>query len=50
MSHTTTVTLIADQEIELCGETINIHDLKTIIMSGDGKVVEYTVQDSEGKE
>ena len=43
MSHSVKVTLIADQEIELIGETINIHDLEVILLDAKGDIVGYTL-------
>ncbi len=41
MSHSVKITLIADQEIELLGDMVNIHDLTTLILDENGKVIEY---------
>ena len=41
MSHSITVTLIADQEIKLIGKTINIHNLKTIYLDPYGEIVGF---------
>jgi len=43
MSHSVKVILIADQEIELLGEEVNIHDLKTIYLDSRGKIIEYAL-------
>lgn len=43
MSHSVTVTLIADQEIELINEIVNIHDLKVIHLDAKANVVGYTL-------
>ena len=48
MSHTVPVNLIADQEIKLLGKTVNIYNLKTIVLNENGKVVEfYHIVDGE---
>jgi len=41
MSHKTTVNLIADQEIEIAGVPVNIHDIKTIIVDGKGQIIDF---------
>ena len=41
MSHSVEVTLIADQEIELIGKTVNIHNLRTIHLDSGGAIVGY---------
>ena len=41
MSHTVKINLTADQEINILGDTINIHDLETIFLDGDGKIIRY---------
>ena len=41
MSHSVKVTLVADQEIRLLGDVINIHDLKTIVLDSYGNIIEY---------
>lgn len=38
MSHSVTVRLIADQEIEVNGKTINIHDIRTIYVNSQGQI------------
>jgi len=38
--HATTVTLIADQLIEIMGKEINIHDIKTIQIDELGQIIE----------
>ena len=35
MSHTVQIDLIADQEIEVGGKVVNIHDIQTIELLGD---------------
>ena len=40
MSHTVTVKMIADQEIEVNGEIVNIHDIETVYVNAEGKIVE----------
>lgn len=41
MSHSVKITLIADQEIELLGSIVNIHDLATLFLDERGRVREY---------
>ena len=40
MSHTTQVYMIADQEIQIGNESINIHNIGTIIVGGRGQIIE----------
>ena len=47
MSHSIKVKLIADHEIELLGNIVNIHDLKTIMLNSYGKIIAYAKHDSE---
>lgn len=44
MSHSAKITLIADQEIKILGEIINIHDINTLVLDENGKIkqVYYT--------
>ena len=39
MSHTVTIKLIADQEIEIQGIRVNIHELQSILVNGTGVIV-----------
>jgi hypothetical protein len=41
MSHSVEVRLIADHEIELSGNMVNVHDLKTIMLDSYGKIIAY---------
>ena len=45
MSHTVQVNLIADQEIELLGKTINIYALRSIHLDSEGKVIKRITKD-----
>ena len=45
MSHTITIKLIADQEIEVQGKEVNIHDIETIYVDGCGKITEVTLKE-----
>jgi hypothetical protein len=47
MSHSIEVRLIADHEIELLGNMINIHDLKTIMLNSYGKIIAYVKHNGE---
>lgn len=38
MSHTTEVKMIADQEIEIAGQEVNIHNIKTIYVNANGLI------------
>ena len=42
MSHSVKVTLIADQEICLGGDIVNIHDIGSIILNSNGKIISYS--------
>ena len=42
MSHSIKITLIADQEIRLLGDVINIHDIETIKLNSHGVIVSYS--------
>lgn len=44
MSHSVKVTLIADQVIDILGKRVNVHDLITITLDDDGKIVDATVR------
>lgn len=48
--HTTKLTVIADQEIEINGETVNIHDLRSITLDSDGRIVDYSLIETDQKE
>ena len=41
MSHSVEIALIADQDIRLLGEEVNIHDLMTIQLDSSGVVIGY---------
>ena len=41
MSHTVKVTMRADQEIYIKGKEVNIHDIQTIYVDGEGLIVDY---------
>ena len=45
MSHSVKVTIVADQEINICGKEINIHDLKALILDSYGQVIGYVADD-----
>lgn len=45
MSHTTPITLIANQTIELLGDQVNIRDLKSIELDEYGRAVWYETID-----
>lgn len=51
MSHTVKVNMIADQEIEIGypinPAVVNIHDIKTIVVNGDGKIVKVYLHKKE---
>lgn len=38
MSHSANITLIADQEIKILGNTINIHDIHCIVLTENGQI------------
>ncbi len=40
MSHSVKVIMIADQEIEVDGEEVNIHDIYSIVVDSRGKIIE----------
>ena len=42
MSHSTKITLIADQEITLFGDVVNVHDLESIVLGSHGEIVSYS--------
>jgi len=44
MSHSVEVTLIADQEFEIQGRKVNIHDIKTIIVDGQGIIIDARIE------
>ena len=44
MSHSVDVTLIADQEIEIEGRKVNIHNIKSIVVNSEGKIVDASVE------
>lgn len=43
MSHTVIVSMIADQEIEIAGKMVNIHDIDSIIVNADGVITDALV-------
>lgn len=45
MSHTVTVKLIADQVIEINGKEVNIHDIITIYVDNQGKIIEVALNE-----
>ena len=45
MSHSIVVTLIADQEIFLCGVKINVHDIESVKLDGMGRIVSFYLKD-----
>jgi len=49
MSHRVAVYMIADQDIEINGQDVWIHELRTIIVDGHGQIVDYWLKhlDSE---
>jgi len=56
MSHSVKVMLIADQEIKILGDVVNIHDLYTIELGSHGEIISYSkhtehsvAPDSEGR-
>lgn len=44
MSHTVQVNLTADQVIHLNGVEINIHNLSSITLNNEGKVIDFRVE------
>lgn len=44
MSHTVTVFMIADQEIEINGRRVNTYDIDSIIVSADGVITDAFVK------
>lgn len=44
MSHTTEVKMIADQEIEICGKIVNIHDILSITVNSKGKITNAFIE------
>ena len=41
MSHSAYIKLIADQEVIILGDTVNIHDIESITIDGSGKIIDY---------
>ena len=37
--HTVGVRLIADQEIDIGGKTVNVHDIESVIVSSSGVII-----------
>jgi len=50
MSHSVGVTLIADQEIEIQGRQVNIHDIKSILVDSEGKIADAYLEPEPGEE
>jgi hypothetical protein len=40
--------VFADQEIEIDGQTVNIHDLRAIVLDGYGRIVDYLQETPDG--
>lgn len=49
MSHSVEVTLIADQEIEIQGRRVNIHNIKSIIVDSEGKITDAYLEPEPGE-
>ncbi|KKM93458.1 hypothetical protein LCGC14_1208090 [marine sediment metagenome] len=48
MSHSVDITLIADQEIRICGKAVNIHSIKSIEVNYTGQITDaFVKQDGE---
>ncbi len=47
MSHSVNVTLIADQEIQILGDEVNIYDLVVIYLDGRGNITAYAKRKNE---
>ena len=45
MSHTVTVRMIADQIIEVAGQEVNVHDIKTIYVNDSGQIEEVALRE-----
>ena len=48
MSHRATVHIIADQEISILGEEVNIHDITVLYIDAQGTIVGYATDPEEG--
>ena len=44
MSHFVKITIIANQEIELLGKTVNIYNLESINLDSEGKIIDYSLE------
>ena len=44
MSHSVSVTMVADQEIDVQGRRVNIHSIKTIIVDSNGKITDVYLE------
>ncbi len=40
--HSVKITMIADQEIDIHEQTVNIHDIASIIVNSHGQIIEFT--------
>ena len=40
MSHSVSITMTADQEIDIQGRKVNIHDIRSIVVNGDGVITD----------
>lgn len=49
MSHSTRVTLIADQEIEIQGRRVNVHDIRSIVVDSEGKITDAYLETEPGE-
>jgi len=49
MSHSVEVTLIADQEIEIQGRRVNVHNIKTILVNPEGKIIDAYLEPEPGE-
>ena len=48
MSHRVEVGMIADQEIDINGKRINVHDIEIIVVDGNGLIVEFFLKEVDG--
>ena len=42
MSHRVRIYMISDQEIEICGEPVNVHDIESILVDGNGVIKSWS--------
>ena len=49
MSHSVSVTLVADQEIEIQGKVVNIHDIANIVVNGKGVITDAYLVPADNK-